>query len=472
MRSLFLRVFLWFGIAMVLVNVASFATGIFAERRFQQPRNHPLAPMTGLLAQTAVETFERDGPTALHSYLQRLENTSAVRAVVLNEQGESVSGEPVSPEMKSLAGRVSESSPFAFAFPGPPERAVQFVRSPSGIAYVMVARFPPPNFPRPPRIGEPGSLGFALRVGTRTLLPLLLIGGLFCYLLARSLAKPIEQLRSTTHELSVGNLSARVEPSLLQRRDAIGQLGRDFDLMARHIEALVTAQRRLLADISHELRSPLARQGVALGLAKRRANEEVIPSLERIAREAGRMNEMIGQLLDLTQIESGTETIEPTRIELKPLLEGIVQDADYEAEASNRSVKLIEKADCVTHGSIELLSSAIENVVRNAVRHTAPDTEVEVSLKKEGTNLLQSALISVRDHGKGVPELALKDIFRPFYRVEDARDRKTGGTGLGLAIATRAIELHGGTMTAVNASEGGLLVEIRLPVSKGPQTQA
>jgi len=409
MRSLFLRVFLWFGIAMVLVNVASFATGIFAERRFQQPRNHPLAPMTGLLAQTAVETLERDGPTALHSYLQRLENTSAVRAVVLNEQGESVSGEPVSSEMKSLAGRVSESSPFAFAFPGPPERAVQFVRSPSGTAYVMVARFPPPNFQRPPRIGEPGSLGFALRVGTRTLLPLLLIGGLFCYLLARSLAKPIEQLRSTTHELSVGNLSARVEPSLLQRRDAIGQLGRDFDLMARHIEALVNAQRRLLADISHELRSPLARQGVALGLAKRRANEEVIPSLERIAREAGRMNEMIGQLLDLTQIESGTETIEPARIDLKPLLEGIVQDADYEAEASNRSVKLIEKADCVTHGSIELLSSAIENVVRNAVRHTAPDTQVEVSLKKEGTNLLQSALISVRDHGKGVPELALKD---------------------------------------------------------------
>ena len=471
MRSLFLRVFLWFGIAMVLVNVASFATGIFAERRFQAPRNHPLAPMTGLLAQTAVETFERDGPTALHSYLQRLESTSAVRAVVLNEQGESVSAEPVSPEMKSLAGRVSESSPFAFAFPGPPERAVQFVRSPSGTAYVMVARFPPPNFPRPPRIGEPGSLGFALRVGTRTLLPLLLIGGLFCYLLARSLAKPIEQLRSTTHELSVGNLSARVEPSLLQRRDAIGQLGRDFDLMARHIEALVTAQRRLLADISHELRSPLARQGVALGLAKRRANEEVIPSLERIAREAGRMNEMIGQLLDLTQFESGTETIESTRIDLEPLLEGIVQDADYEAEASNRSVKLNEKADCVTHGSIELLSSAIENVVRNAVRHTAPDTQVEVSLKSEGTNLLKAALFSVRDHGKGVPELALKDIFRPFYRVEDARDRKTGGTGLGLAIATRAIELHGGSITAQNAAEGGLLVEIRLPVSKGPQSQ-
>jgi two-component system sensor histidine kinase CpxA len=464
MRSLFLRVFLWFGLAMVLVNIASFATGIFAERRFQPPRNHALAPMTGLLAQTAVETFERDGPSALHSYLQRLENTSAVHAVLLNEQGESISGEYVPPELKSLASRVSESSPFAFAFPGPPERAVQFVRSPSGTPYILLARFPPPNFPRPPRIGEPGSLGFALRVGARTLLPLLLIGSLFCYLLARSLAKPIEQLRSTTHELSAGNLSARVEPTLLQRRDAIGQLGRDFDLMARHIEALVTAQRRLLADISHELRSPLARQGVALGLAKRHGNEEVLPALERIAREANRMNEMIGQLLDLTQIESGAEPIAATKIDLKPLIEGIVQDADYEAQASSRSVKLVERHDCVSHGSVELLSSAIENVVRNAVRHTAPNTQVEVSLKSEGTSLLQSALISVRDHGAGVPEQALKDIFRPFYRVEDARDRKTGGTGLGLAIATRAIELHGGTITAQNAEEGGLLVEIRLPV--------
>jgi two-component system sensor histidine kinase CpxA len=144
---------------------------------------------------------------------------------------------------------------------------------------------------------------FGLRVGARTLLPLLVVGGLFCYLLARSLAKPIEHLRNTTHELSDGNLAARVEPSLLERRDEIGHLGRDFNLMAEHIESLVAAQRRLLADISHELRSPLARQGVALGLARRRGNPEVMQSLDRIAREASRMNEMIGQLLDLTQVE-------------------------------------------------------------------------------------------------------------------------------------------------------------------------
>ena len=468
MRSLFFRVFLWFGLAMILVNIASFATGIIAERRFQPPRGHPLAPMTGLVTQTAVETFELGGAPALTSYLTRLQNTSSVHAILLNDRLEDVTGQPVQEEDKSLAGSVNETTPFVFDFSNgrhgrQSPHGVQLIQSAKGATYILVARYPPPDRPPPPRLGEPGSLMFGLRVGARTLLPLLVVGGLFCYLLARSLAKPIEHLRNTTHELSDGNLAARVEPSLLQRRDEIGHLGRDFNLMAVHIESLVEAQRRLLADISHELRSPLARQGVALGLARRRGNPEVMQSLDRISREASRMNEMIGQLLDLTQVESGAETIRMSPIDLGALIESIAQDADYEARASRRAVKVIQKDACKTQGSVELLGSAIENVVRNAVRHTAPDTKVELSLKCESDNGTRAAVITVRDHGSGVPEKALNDIFRPFYRVEDARDRKTGGTGLGLAIATRAIGLHGGSITATNAVDGGLQVEIRIP---------
>lgn len=464
MRSLFLRVFLWFGLAMVLVNIASFATGIIAERRFQPPRNNPLAPMTGLLGQTAVESFEYGGPTALHSYLTRLESTSAVQAVLLNEKGEDVTGQPVAENIKALEGRVSETAPFAFEFTenrrGPHSpHAIQLIHSPKGNTYTLIAKYPPPPFPPPPRLGEPGSLFFGLRVGTRTLLPLLVVGGLFCYLLARSLSKPIEQLRNTTHELSDGNLAARVEPSLVKRSDEIGHLGRDFNHMAAHIESLVEAQRRLLGDISHELRSPLARQGVAVGLARRKGNAEVMPALDRIAREANRMNEMIGQLLDLSTVESGTESVVKSPIDLSQLVEGIVQDADFEARDIDRSVKIVERQEATTHGSLELLGSAIENVVRNAVRHTAAQTTVEVSLSKDSSD----AVIVVKDHGAGVPEKALDDIFRPFYRVEDARDRRTGGTGLGLAIATRAIALHGGTIKAKNAEGGGLEVEIRIP---------
>jgi two-component system sensor histidine kinase CpxA len=464
MRSLFLRVFLWFSLAMVVVNIASFVTGIVAERRFQPPRNNPLAPMTGLVAQTAVETFELGGPTALSSYLTRLESTSAVHAVLLNDKGDDLTGQPVAENIKGLQGRVSDTAPFAF---DPPEnrrqprspQAIQLVHSEKGNTYTLVAKYPPPGFPPPPRFGEPGSMFFGLRVGARALLPLLVVGGLFCYLLARSLSKPIEELRTTTHQLSDGILAARVGTTLLKRTDEIGHLARDFNHMAGHIESLVEAQRRLLGDISHELRSPLARQGVALGIARRKGNPEVMPALERIGREATRMNEMIGQLLDLSQVESGTESIVKSRMDLGQLLESIVQDADFEARDIDRSVKIVERQDCTTHGSIELLGSAIENVVRNAIRHTAPQTAVEVSLKNESG----SAVIVVRDRGAGVPEKALNDIFSPFYRIEEARDRRTGGTGLGLAIAIRAIELHGGTIKATNASEGGLEVEIRIP---------
>ena len=464
MRSLFLKVFLWFGLAMVLVNIASFATGVIAERRFQPPRNNPLAPMTGLVAQTAIETFEYGGLSAAQSYFTRLESTSAVQAVLLNEKGEDVTGQPVAENIKALASRVSDSVPFAFEFTefrhGPRSpHAIQLIHSPKGNTYTLVAKYPPPAFPPPPRLGEPGSMFFGLRVGTRTLLPLLVVGGLFCYLLARSLSKPIEQLRNTTQELSGGNLAARVEPSLAKRSDEIGHLGRDFNHMATQIESLVEAQRRLLGDISHELRSPLARQGVAVGLARRKGNLEVLPAIERIAREASRMNEMIGQLLDLSTVESGTASVVKSQIDLGQLVESIVQDADFEARDTDRSVKLVERQDTTTNGSIELLGSAIENVVRNAVRHTAPQSTVEVSLKSES----DAAVIAVRDHGSGVPDKALNDIFRPFYRVEDARDRRTGGTGLGLAIATRAIALHGGSIKARNVEGGGLEVEIRIP---------
>jgi len=470
MRSLFLKIFLWFGLAMVLANVASFATGVLVERRFQPPRNSPMASTIGILAQTAADTYERDGATALNAFLKRAEQSSGIKATLLNEQRASLgSTQDLDSSVSELASRTSNQSKLVYDFPPPgsrnirPAQAAQLVQTQSGANFILVARLPPPEFPRPPRIGEPGSLGFGLRVLARTLLPLLLVGGLFCYLLARSLAKPIIQLRGAAHELSDGNLTARVDPSLITRRDEIGSLGKDFNLMAAHIESLVSAQRRLLADISHELRSPLARQGVALGIARRRGNPEVTPALDRIGREANRMNEMIGQLLDLSRVESGAELIDKSRVDLASLVSDIVQDADYEARDNNRGVRLISNDACTVLGSIELLNSAIENVVRNALRHTKPETEVEVNLKCVANNGTSESIITVRDHGAGVPEKSLKEIFRPFYRVEDARDRKSGGTGLGLAIATRAVALHSGTINARNREDGGLEVEICIP---------
>jgi two-component system, OmpR family, sensor histidine kinase CpxA len=355
---------------------------------------------------------------------------------------------------------------FDVPVPGQPPIAAQAVIGPSGARYVVVGELPPPpDFPGPPRPGESGSFYFGLRLAARTFFPLLLIGALFCYWLAGHLAKPIAELRGATRSLSDGNLAARVDGNLLKRHDEIGHLGREFNLMAGQIESLVEAQRSLLTDISHELRSPLARQGVALGLARKRGNAAVSPELDRIALEAERINEMIGQLLTLSQLESGTDGFEHLDIDLVTLVKEVADDADFEARSRGCSVRLLKSEPCAVTGVPQLLRSAVENVVRNAVRYTAVGTEVEIVIRCESVAEREYAIINVRDHGTGVPEEKIEAIFRPFYRVEDARDRKTGGAGLGLAIAARSVRVHEGTISAHNAPDGGLIVEVRFPTN-------
>jgi two-component system sensor histidine kinase CpxA len=234
--------------------------------------------------------------------------------------------------------------------------------------------------------------------------------------------------------------------------------------MAERVETLVNAQQRLIRDISHELRSPLTRLGVALELARRRAGTEANSSLDRIGREAESINEMIGQLLSLSRVESGTDGLRNVKLDLCDLIQGVADDAEFEARSRDRSVRVLACEACVMMGATELLRSAIENVVRNAVHYTEDRTEVEIALRCEVVEDEKYAVIRVRDHGTGVPEEAIDKIFHPFYRIEDARDRQTGGTGLGLAIAARAVRLHGGTIKAANVSDGGLVVEMRLPM--------
>jgi two-component system, OmpR family, sensor histidine kinase CpxA len=405
----------------------------------------------------------------LAGYLERVEHASNIRAVLFDNLGNEVSGRTVPEGVANAISRVSADSPYVFYFLPQQQHpiAAHFVRGPRGAEYVLAGELPKSDFPGPPpRLGEPGSFAFGLRMIARSFLPVLLVGGLFCYMLARYLSAPVVHLRSATHELSAGNLAARVDQRLLKRRDELGYLGRDFNVMAGRIESLIEAQRRLLADISHELRSPLARQGVALGLARRNAGPQATPALDRIEREAGRLNEMIGQLLALSQVESGAERLESDEVDLAALVKEVADDADFEARGRDRSVRIVESESLRIRGVFELVRSAIENVVRNAVRYTETGTQVDIALTSAGVDRDRFAVIRVRDHGKGVPEKSIKEIFRPFYRVEDDRDRKTGGTGLGLSIAARAVRLHQGTIKATNAEDGGLIVEIRLPIGR------
>jgi len=253
------------------------------------------------------------------------------------------------------------------------------------------------------------------RLGLHDLLLFTVTGAVFCYLISRYLTKPLAKLGDAAAKIAEGKLDTRVDPSLRNRHDEIADLARNFDRMAERIEALITGQRRLLGDVSHELRSPLSRLIVALGLVKQGSAEEAGENLERIALEARRLDTLIGQLLTLTRIDSGVDRGSPAPFDLTSLLQEVASDGDFEARARNRSV-VIQQADaCTVNGFEELLRSAVENVVRNAIRHTADGTAVEISLR--GSN--SRAVVTVRDHGPGVPEGMLSEIFLPFWRVAD-----------------------------------------------------
>ncbi|HWC95585.1 MAG TPA: ATP-binding protein, partial [Candidatus Sulfopaludibacter sp.] len=284
-------------------------------------------------------------------------------------------------------------------------------------------------------------------------------GGIFCYLISRHLTKPLFQLGEAAAHLAEGRLDTRADPALRNRHDEIADLARNFDLMAERIEALITGQRRLLGDVSHELRSPLSRLTAALGLVKQGPPEEAAENLERIGLEARRLDTLIGQLLALTRIDSGVDRGSPATFDLTSLVQEVASDGDFEAQTRKRSVAILRADACTLNGFEELLRSAVENVVRNAIRHTAEATSVEMWLQNDGARLL----LRVRDYGPGVPEAKLQEIFLPFRRVGHAH---ADGAGLGLAIAERAVSIHRGTIRAINAPGGGLIVEIDLPAER------
>ncbi|HET9712920.1 MAG TPA: ATP-binding protein [Pyrinomonadaceae bacterium] len=452
-RSLYLKIFIWFWLAMIIINVVLFAA--FAlTRPTPARRSFRELAQTGPNAQKAAEVYEQSGPAALSASLQATEKAGGASATFFNENGTELSGRPVPPKAQELSAKATETRDIEFNFDVEGTLIARPTVSATGQRYIYVAHIPRPPF-------QPSFQSLGLR-----LLVVLVIGGIFCYWLARYLATPLFKLRTTTNELAEGNLGARVSTKLARRRDEVGQLGRDFNAMAERLEGMVKAQQRLLGDISHELRSPLARLGVALGLARQRSGAEANGALDRIERESDNLNEMISQLLALTRLESGTDGRKRTDVDLTALVREVVKDADYEARSLNRSVQVVSSDNCSINGVEELLRSAVENVVRNAVRYTPEGTAVEVALRKQNGNGDNFAVISVRDRGKGVPEEALEKIFRPCYRTEDARDRQSGGgTGLGLAITERAVRMHGGSVQATNAADGGLAIEIRLDLN-------
>jgi two-component system sensor histidine kinase CpxA len=295
----------------------------------------------------------------------------------------------------------------------------------------------------------------------------ILVCGLTTLILGVLVTRPISKLRMAARRLAEGKLETRVEwkhpRSKLFREDEIQYLIEDFNNMASRLDSLVAAHRELLRDVSHELRSPLARLSVALELANDVAPPHVAEFLDTIEREVGRLSALIGQLLTLSSLDTMTELDDRQQFTLNDVVEDLLPDARFEAQARSCFVSFATDRVCTIQGNSELIYRAIENIVRNAIRYTRSGTAVEIELTAIQQDDVPWAVLRVMDKGPGIPEDQLESIFRPFYRIDKARQRATGGFGVGLAIADRAVRLHGGRISASNRPAGGLVLTISIP---------
>jgi signal transduction histidine kinase len=385
----------------------------------------------------AREAYEAGGPLKLRAFIDRLERYLRGNHYLTDARGRDlVTGQDRSP---LLAAAVPEGArPQRMGGP-----MIVMAKSQDGLYRWIVEMKPPPV-----------DLGnylpyYALILGAVALV---------CWLLALNIVSPLRALARTVDRFGSGDLGARVN-SL--RKDEIGELSRTFDRMAERMGTLLAAERRLLQDVSHELRSPLARLSFAAELIRTAEDREA--AVARLKKEIRRLTDLVGALLQVTRAEGDPAANSPQALRLNELLDEVVEDCRVEAEAQGCKIAFANSPPMNVCGDRELLRRAIENVVRNSIRYSPPSTEVKVLLERQS----DTARISVRDHGPGVPEEAITKIFQPFFRVDDSRDSSTGGAGLGLTIAKRAVNVHHGDMWARNA-QPGLQVCIELPLTADP----
>jgi len=434
MRSLFAKTLLWF-----LATTAIAMTGIIITTALTFSASEPRGPIGTLLnlqVEEARQAYQTGGRAGLSAVLAKLQRIAQVQVVFTDSQGTDLLTGQARPDLLRRPTRSRWRLPFPFT-----TRRPIIGREDSSHQYWLFL------------IDQRRNLTFFFLQPQH----LWIIGlvTLLCYGFAYHLTSPVRRLRGVLDRFGHGDLSAR---ALINRKDELGQLATSFNQMADRIQTLLSAERRLLLDISHELRSPLARLGVAVELA--RSGEDREHMLDRIQKEADRLNELVAELLQVTRAEGDPSMQRAESLPLDELLADIVYDSLLEAKAKDCTLLLKAPVAVNLSGDEELIRRAIENVIRNAIRYAPSGTPIDIELKKSG----DMAEICVRDYGPGVPAEALPRIFDPFYRVDSDRNRGSGGVGLGLAIARRSVELHKGKLTARNANPG-LLVAIELPLA-------
>ena len=445
MHSLFLRIFLLFLLAMTLIVGSSIATTFTIASRENEAFEYQRRPSVAAIQ--ASEILGRGGVGALKNWLEGNKNAMGDRNLfVIGPDGKDLLGRRL-PESASRRLESINREPVPGNFR--PSRAAPQIVAADGSTYTVVMT------PRRPSIF--GAL--SLPAISLTILGIaLIVSALTSWWLAEHLTAPIRRIQAGARALASENLDVRVSAGLEGRKDELAVLARDFDAMADQLRANRSATTQLLRDISHELRSPLARMRVALGLA-RQPPADLTRQLDRLEREIERLDSMISQVLKLARLHGTDALLERERFELDDVIEEVVRDANFEGAVKNCKIALRGAANNAVLGSRELLRSAIENVLRNAVRYSPNDTPVEMQIARAGSGLE----IVIRDHGPGVPAADLGRIFEPFYRVAESRDRDSGGEGIGLAITSQVMKAHGGAASAMNAGSGGLEVRLSLP---------
>jgi len=450
MHSLFWKIFLSFWISLIVFSLSTiFITSVYLERLRSQQDSSPRQQLaTHIKAGQSV--VDKQGIDGLKQWLEQLDKHSAIPLLLIDKQGNELLNRPVSEYLKKRLKRrskryVSDSSPSSANRRNiylADEREYYLMRDHRSVTLGRVLK-------------RPRVIAIPVLIAT-------LISGLVCFLLARYLSAPIRQLRHATRQLAEGDLDQRVANSIGRRKDEMADLAKDFDFMAERMQRLLLSQKQLLNDASHELRSPLARLHMALGLIRQGGNNNIDKQLDHIERETERLNEIISSLLSLAKIESGNHQIEKKEIDLSELLTCNIADAQFEASGQGIQIILHNTSPVTLMANKPLLHSAIDNVLRNAIRYTQNDSIIDISLKSDPKQA-GWVILTFSDQGPGVPEEMLEHLFEPFVRVESARDRQSGNYGLGLAITERSVNFHGGTVSAKNKPEGGLEIIIRLP---------
>jgi two-component system sensor histidine kinase CpxA len=454
MHSLFFRIFVLFWIAMALIVGGSMAITFVVAKREYESTEQQRRPNAAIQAS---EVLAKGGIGALKTWLAANKNSMGDRDLfIVGPDGRDILGrkltENAARRMEFLEARqANPPEPGNFRAP----RLAPQIVAPDGSTYtvLLVLR-------RPSIFGALSLPDISLAI----LGVALVVSAFASWWLAQHLSAPIRRIQAGARALAaetqgMGEGSSRVSAGLEDRKDEVAVLARDFDAMADKLRANRAAITQLLRDISHELRSPLARMRVAVGLAHQSA-ADLPRQVERLEREIDRLDGLISQVLKLARLHGTDVPFDREVVDIDEVIEDVVRDANFEGAVKGCKVNLAGTAHTTLHGNRELLSSAIENVLRNAVRYSPKDAPVDVSVERPAAG---GVSIIIRDRGPGVPAGELERIFQPFYRVAESRDRDTGGEGIGLAITSQVMKTHGGSATARAFPGGGLEVSLQLP---------